>query len=81
MARKTKTENTPTTNFPKLLNAKHMQEMGLSRSMSYQLLNREDLPVVHIGERKFMNRDLFYTWLDLQAGGAAMVGAGVAAAL
>jgi len=44
--------------------------MGMTRSMAYQLLNRADLPVVQIGMRKFMLRELFLGWLRKQAGGS-----------
>lgn len=50
--------------FPLLLSAKDLQKMGLSRAMSYQILNREDLPVIKIGERKMVKRDEFLAWLD-----------------
>ena len=53
--------------FPALLSAKHLQECGLTRAMAYQLLNREDMPVVQIGVRKFMNRDRFFEWMDSQS--------------
>jgi len=53
--------------LPALLSAKHLQDCGVTRSMAYQLLNREDMPVVRIGERLFMNRDLFFDWMDSQA--------------
>ena len=57
----------PRTVLPALLSAKHLQACGLSRSMTYALLSREDMPVVKIGERLFMNRDLFFEWIDTQA--------------
>ena len=41
---------------PEILSAKDLQNMGFSRSMSYALFNREDIPVIRIGKRKF--RDL-----------------------
>ena len=50
-----------------VMTASDIQRMGMSRSMAYQLLNREDLPVVIIGGRKFMHRDLFLKWLEEQA--------------
>ena len=50
-----------------VLSATDIQKMGFCRSMAYQLLNREDLPVVVIGGRKFMHRDLFLKWLEEQA--------------
>ena len=53
--------------LPALLSYKHLQSCGLTRAMAYQLLNREDMPVVKIGERLFMNRDLFFDWMDSQS--------------
>lgn len=50
--------------FPLLLSAKDMQKMGISRAMSYQILNRSDLPVIKIGGRKMIKRDEFLAWLD-----------------
>ena len=50
-----------------LLSSKHMQDIGFPRAITYQLLNRADLPVVIIGGRKFMHRDLFLKWLEEQA--------------
>ena len=63
------TQSVPRPALPALLNAKHLQSCGLSRSMAYQLLGREDMPVVRIGGRVFMNRDLFFQWMDEQAAG------------
>ena len=57
----------PRAALPALLSAKHLQSCGVTRSMAYQLLNRDDMPVIRIGERLFMNRDLFFEWLDGQA--------------
>ena len=57
----------PRATLPDLLSYKHLQACGMTRTMAYQLLNREDMPVVQIGERKFMNRDLFFQWMDGQA--------------
>ena len=34
---------------PEILSAKDLQDMGFSRSMSYALFNREDIPVIRIG--------------------------------
>ena len=50
-----------------VLDAKDIQAMGFSRPMAYQLLNREDMPVVKIGRRKYLHRDLFERWLEEQA--------------
>lgn len=51
-----------------VLSAKDLQKMGFSRAMAYRLLNRADLPVLSIGERKFMNKALFMDWLNSNAG-------------
>ena len=50
--------------LPLLISAKDMQKMGISRAMSYQILNRADLPIIKIGERKMVKRDEFLAWLD-----------------
>lgn len=55
-----------TTTTPEILSAKDLQEMGFSRSMSYALFNREDIPVIRIGKRKFIRRDRFMEWLAEQ---------------
>ena len=48
---------------PEILSAKDLQDMGFSRSMSYALFNREDIPVIRIGKRKFIRRERFMEWL------------------
>lgn len=54
----------PKNELPLLLSAKDLQQMGLSRAMSYQILNRLDVPVIKIGDRKMVKRDEFLAWLD-----------------
>ena len=51
---------------PEILSAKDLQDMGFSRSMSYALFNREDIPVIHVGKRKFIRRERFMEWLAEQ---------------
>ena len=51
---------------PEILSAKDLQDMGFSRSMSYALFNREDIPVIHIGKRKIIIREKFMEWLAVQ---------------
>ena len=48
---------------PEILSAKDLQDMGFSRSMSYALFNREDIPVIRIGKRQFIRRERFMEWL------------------
>ena len=43
--------------------ANDIQAMGFTRTMAYNILNREDVPVVKIGSRKFIQRDKFFDWL------------------
>ena len=51
---------------PEILSAKDLQDMGFSRSMSYALFNREEIPVIRIGKRKFIRREKFMEWLTEQ---------------
>lgn len=51
-------------NMPFMLSANDLQAMGFTRTMAYSILNRDDLPVVKIGNRKFIQRDKFFKWLD-----------------
>lgn len=53
-------------NTPEILSAKDLQDMGFSRSMAYALFNRADVPVIHIGKRKFIRREKFFEWLAEQ---------------
>ncbi len=52
------------TDYPVLMDAKDLQDLGMSRTMAYRMLNRQDVPTVSIGGRRFMNRDRFFEWLD-----------------
>ena len=59
---------------PFLLSALDLQkEYGISRSMAYRFLNTERLPVVRIGDRRFMHRDRFEDWLSAQVDNGAEV--------
>lgn len=44
--------------------ANDIQAMGFTRTMAYNILDRDDVPVVKIGSRKFIQRDKFFDWLD-----------------
>ena len=59
------------TELPLLLTVKNLtDDIGLSRSMSYRLMHREDVPVVVIGTRRYVQRDEFLAWLNRQREGA-----------
>lgn len=51
---------------PMLLSAKDLVNMGITRYMAYRILNREDVPVIQIGDRKLIQRDDFFAWLESQ---------------
>ena len=50
--------------LPMMLSANDIQTMGFTRTMAYNILNRNDVPVGKIGSRKFIQRDKFFDWLD-----------------
>lgn len=50
--------------LPMMLSANDIQTMGFTRTMAYNILNRNDVLVVKIGSRKFIQRDKFFDWLD-----------------
>lgn len=51
-------------NLPMMLSANDIQAMGFTRTMVYKILSSEEVPVVKIGNRKFVQRDKFFAWLD-----------------
>lgn len=51
-------------NLPMMLSANDIQTMGFTRTMTYNILDRDDVPVVKIGSRKFIQRDKFFDWLE-----------------
>lgn len=56
--------------LPILLSAKDAEFIGLSKSAFYRLLNRENVPCIIIGGRKYLHRDRFFAWLNERVGGA-----------
>lgn len=50
--------------FPIVMSAKDLQRIFPSRGTVYRLMSREDIPVIEIGRRKYVNRDAFFDWLD-----------------
>lgn len=51
-------------NLPMMLSANDIQAMGFTRTMVYKILSSDEVPVVKIGSRKFVQRDKFFAWLD-----------------
>lgn len=50
--------------LPMMLSANDIQTMCFTRTMAYNILNRDDVPVVEIGSRTFVQGDKFLDWLD-----------------
>lgn len=63
------TDEKPTAKRRKeLLSAQDVEDItGLSRASVYNLMDRSDMPVVQLGNRKFMHKELFIEWLREQA--------------
>ncbi len=53
-------------NTTEMLTAEDLHSSGFSRSMAYAFLNREDVPVIRIGKRKFIRKEKFLAWLEEQ---------------
>lgn len=54
--------------IPFMMTAKDIQRLGFSRQITYQILNRADMPVTRIGKRVFVQKDKFLEWLDEHSG-------------
>ena len=52
--------------FPEMMTAEDLQNFGFTRSMAYAFFNREDVPVIKIGKRKFIRKEKFFEWLEEQ---------------
>ncbi|MBD5528792.1 MAG: DNA-binding protein [Lachnospiraceae bacterium] len=52
--------------FPEMMTAEDLQNFGFTRSMAYAFLNREYVPVIKIGKRKFIRKKKFYEWIEAQ---------------
>lgn len=51
--------------LPLMLNAEDIQAvMNISRAGAYQLMHREDFPVIMIGKRMVVPRDKFLEWVQ-----------------
>ena len=51
--------------LPLMLNAEDIQAvMNISRAGAYQLMHREDFPVIVIGKRMVVPRDKFLEWVQ-----------------
>lgn len=55
--------------LPLMLNAEDVQAvMNISRAGAYQLMHREDFPVIMIGKRMVVPRDEFIEWVKKNTG-------------
>ena len=54
--------------LPMLLNVQEVSDfIGLGMSQTYDLIRRIDFPAFKIGNRIFVPRDKFLTWIDNQS--------------
>ena len=54
-------------NYPMVMTAKHVAEvMGVSLRIAYQVMDREDFPLIPLFRHKKVNRDAFFKWLESQ---------------
>ena len=59
--------------LPLFLNAKTVAEvLGISQAGAYELLHREDFPVLKIGSRLVVPKEKFLLWIESQTGGNAI---------
>ena len=51
--------------LPLMLNAVHVQAvLNISRAGAYQVMHREDFPLVNIGKRMLVPKDAFLEWIQ-----------------
>ena len=55
--------------FPLVMDAKDLQRIFPSRTVVYKLMALEGIPIIRVGRRKYINRDLFFRWLDSRSTG------------
>ena len=59
--------------LPLFLNAKTVAEiLGISVAGAYELLHKEDFPVLRIGSRLVVPKEKFLAWVEGQTGGNAI---------
>ena len=59
-----KTQN----DYPIILKAPHIAEIiGVSDRIAYEIMERNDFPLIRIGRSKRVQRDKFFEWLEAQS--------------
>ncbi|OHR73961.1 excisionase [Bacillus sp. HMSC76G11] len=54
-------------NYPMVMTAKQVAEvLGVSLRIAYEVMDREDFPLIPIFRHKKVNRDSFFKWLESQ---------------
>ncbi|MRX56739.1 helix-turn-helix domain-containing protein [Bacillus idriensis] len=58
-------ENTERLKYPMVMSAKDVAEiLGVNVKFAYEIMDREDFPLIRLGRIKKVNRDMFFTWLE-----------------
>ena len=53
--------------YPITMNAKQVREvLGISRAKTYEVMHREDFPLIQFGKRMLVRRDAFKEWYEMQ---------------
>lgn len=51
--------------LPLILQAKDVQMiLGISKGKTYEIMNSEDFPTIHLNKRMVVPKDKFYEWLN-----------------
>ena len=53
--------------YPITMNAEQVREvLGISRAKTYEVMHREDFPLIQFGKRMLVRRDAFKEWYEMQ---------------
>lgn len=53
--------------YPITMNAEQVRQvLGISRAKTYEVMHREDFPLIQFGKRMLVRRDAFKEWYEKQ---------------
>jgi excisionase family DNA binding protein len=51
--------------YPMVMQVEHVAEvLDISKRVAYELMERQDFPLIRVGRLKRVNRDSFFQWLE-----------------